>query len=47
MTMLAEKKPDATWLVVVAENTNRMPGSAPELEDIKPPIRVPEGETPR
>lgn len=42
MTMVAEKK-DGAWRVVVGHNTNAMPGTPPELQDIKPPIVIPGG----
>jgi uncharacterized protein (TIGR02246 family) len=40
-TMIAEKK-NGAWLVVEAQNTNRMPGPNPELNGITPPIVFPE-----
>jgi uncharacterized protein (TIGR02246 family) len=40
MTMVGEKRA-GTWLVVVAQNTNAMPGIPPELQDIKTPIPIP------
>ena len=40
MTMVAEK-PNGTWLVVVAQNTNAVLGVPPELRDIKTPIPIP------
>lgn len=40
MTMVAEKRGDA-WQVVVAQNTNAMLGTPPELQDIKSPITIP------
>jgi uncharacterized protein (TIGR02246 family) len=43
MTMVAEKR-GAAWPVVVAQNTNAMPGTPPELEEIKTPIAVPGAE---
>ena len=41
MTMIAEKHGDR-WEVVVAQNTNLMPGPAPEEEGIGSPIPEPE-----
>jgi uncharacterized protein (TIGR02246 family) len=43
MTMVAEKRGDA-WPVIVAQNTNAMLGTPPELQDIKTPIPVPGAE---
>jgi ketosteroid isomerase-like protein len=40
MTMVAQKRSGA-WQVVVAQNTNAMPGTPPEIQDIKTPIAVP------
>jgi uncharacterized protein (TIGR02246 family) len=40
MTMVAEKRGGA-WEVVVAQNTNALLGTPPELQDIKTPIAVP------
>jgi uncharacterized protein (TIGR02246 family) len=40
MTMVAEKRGGA-WQVVVAQNTNAMLGTPPELQDIKTPIAIP------
>jgi uncharacterized protein (TIGR02246 family) len=40
MTMVAEKR-DGVWQVVVAQNTNAMLGTPPELQDIKTPIAIP------
>jgi len=40
MTMVAEKR-SGTWQVVVAQNTNSLLGTPPELEGIKTPIPVP------
>jgi uncharacterized protein (TIGR02246 family) len=40
MTMVAEKR-SGTWLVVVAQNTNSLLGTPPELEGIKTLIPVP------
>jgi uncharacterized protein (TIGR02246 family) len=34
MTMVAQK-PNATWQVIVAQNTNALPGTPPEIQDIK------------
>jgi uncharacterized protein (TIGR02246 family) len=39
-TMIVEKK-NAEWLIVVAQNTNQIPGPNPELDGIKPPIVLP------
>jgi uncharacterized protein (TIGR02246 family) len=36
-TMIVEKR-GGDWLVAVAQNTNQMTGTNPELEGIKPPI---------
>ncbi len=41
MLMVAEKRQD-NWLVVVAQNTNQMPGSPPEMQGINSPIEFPE-----
>lgn len=40
MSMLAEKKGDG-WEVVGAQNTNAGPGTAPEIEGLEFPIRLP------
>ncbi len=40
-TMLVEKR-SGEWLVVVAQNTNWIPGPNPELNAIKPPIVFPD-----
>ncbi len=40
MTMVAQKK-NGVWQVVVAQNTNAMSGTAPEIQDIKTPIAIP------
>jgi uncharacterized protein (TIGR02246 family) len=40
MTMVAQKRSGA-WQVVVAQNTNAMPGTPPEIQDIKTPITIP------
>jgi hypothetical protein len=49
-TMIVEKKivekNDARWLIVEAQNTNRIPGPDPELSGIKPPIVFPDEEQP-
>jgi uncharacterized protein (TIGR02246 family) len=37
MLMVAEKRQES-WLVVVAQNTNHMPGSPPEMQGIASPI---------
>jgi uncharacterized protein (TIGR02246 family) len=39
-TMIVEKRSGA-WLIVVAENTNQIPGPNPEMKDIEPPITFP------
>ena len=41
MTMVAEKR-NGTWLVVVSQNDNSFPGSAPEFEGIKTPMPIPD-----
>jgi hypothetical protein len=41
MLMVAEKRQD-NWLVVLAQNTNHMPGSPPEMQGINSPIEFPE-----
>jgi uncharacterized protein (TIGR02246 family) len=41
MTMVAQKRSGA-WQVVVAQNTNAMPGTPPEIEGIKTPIAIPD-----
>jgi uncharacterized protein (TIGR02246 family) len=43
MTMVAQKRSGA-WQVVVAQNTNAMPGTRPEIQDIKSPITIPRTE---
>ena len=40
MTMVAEKRGDA-WPMIVAQNTNAMLGTPPELQDITTPIAIP------
>jgi uncharacterized protein (TIGR02246 family) len=40
MTMVAEKR-GGSWLVVVAQNTNAILVTPPELQDIKTPIAIP------
>ena len=40
MTMVAEKR-SGTWQVVVAQNTNSLLGTPPELQDIQTPIPMP------
>ena len=40
MTMVAEKR-GATWQVAVAQNTNALLGTPPELQGIKTPIAIP------
>jgi uncharacterized protein (TIGR02246 family) len=44
MTMIAQKR-RGIWQVVVAQNTNAMPGIPPEIQDIKTPITLPNGES--
>ena len=39
-TMLVEKK-NGEWLIITAQNTNRIPGPNPELDGITPPIVFP------
>jgi len=39
--MLVEKR-SGKWMVVVAQNTNSMPGHAPEEAGIRPPIDLPQ-----
>jgi hypothetical protein len=41
--MVAQKRSGA-WQVVVAQNTNAMPGTRPEIQDIKTPITIPRTE---
>lgn len=43
MTMVAQKK-NSVWQVVVAQNTNAMSGTPPEIQDIKTPITIPGAE---
>jgi uncharacterized protein (TIGR02246 family) len=40
MTFVVEKR-DASWQIVVAQNTNALLGTPPELQDIKTPIGIP------
>src|SRR5262249_18940084 len=40
MTMVAQKR-NGNWQVVVAQNTNALLGTPPELQDIKTPIAIP------
>jgi hypothetical protein len=40
MTMVAQERGGA-WQVVIAQNTNAMLGTPPELQDIKTPIAIP------
>jgi hypothetical protein len=40
MTLVVEKR-QGTWQIVVAQNTNSMLGTPPELQDIKTPIPIP------
>ena len=44
MTLVVEKHNDA-WQIVVAQNTNALLGTPPELKDIKTPIAIPGTET--
>jgi uncharacterized protein (TIGR02246 family) len=41
MTMLAEKR-SGKWLVIVSQNDNSFPGSAPEFEGIQSPMPIPD-----
>lgn len=41
MSMLAQRR-QGRWLVIASQNTNRMPGTPPEIEGIVPPIALPE-----
>jgi uncharacterized protein (TIGR02246 family) len=43
MTMVAQKK-NGVWQVVVAQNTNAMLGTPPEIQGIKTPIAIPVAE---
>jgi len=40
MTMVAQRR-NRVWQVVVAQNTNAMPGTPPEIQGIKTPIVIP------
>jgi uncharacterized protein (TIGR02246 family) len=40
MTMVAQKR-SGTWQVVVAQNTNALLGTPPEVQDINTPIKIP------
>jgi len=40
MTMLAEKRA-GTWLILVAQNDNSLPGAPPEAQGIENPIPIP------
>jgi uncharacterized protein (TIGR02246 family) len=40
MTLVVEKR-DGAWQIVVAQNTNAILGTPPELQDIKTPIAIP------
>jgi len=40
MTIVADRR-GSTWQVVVAQNTNALLGTPPELEGIKTPIAIP------
>jgi uncharacterized protein (TIGR02246 family) len=44
MTFVVEKR-DTSWQIVVAQNTNALLGTPPELQDIKTPIEIPGTET--
>jgi uncharacterized protein (TIGR02246 family) len=44
MTLIVEKR-DGAWQIVVAQNTNALLGTPPELRDIKTPIAIPGTET--
>ncbi len=41
MTMVAQRR-GGSWQVVVAQNTNAIPGRPPEIEGIKTPIVIPD-----
>lgn len=41
MTMVAEKRAN-TWLVVVSQNDNSLPGLPPEFDGIKTPMPIPD-----
>lgn len=43
MTMVAQKR-SGGWQVVVAQNTNALLGTPPELQEINTPIKIPETE---
>src|SRR5215467_2583222 len=43
MTMVAQKR-GSTWQVVVAQNTNALLGTPPELQDINTPLKIPGAE---
>jgi uncharacterized protein (TIGR02246 family) len=43
MTMVAQKR-SGTWRVVVAQNTNALLGTPPELQEITTPIKIPGAE---
>jgi uncharacterized protein (TIGR02246 family) len=40
MTLVVEKR-EGAWQIVVAQNTNSLLGTPPELQDIKTPIAIP------
>jgi uncharacterized protein (TIGR02246 family) len=40
MTMVSQKRGNS-WQIVVAQNTNALLGTPPELQEIKTPIRIP------
>ena len=41
MSMLAQRR-HRQWLVIASQNTNKIPGTPPEMEGIIPPIALPE-----
>jgi hypothetical protein len=43
MTLVVEKR-EGSWQIVVAQNTNALLGTPPELQDIKTPIPIPGAE---
>ena len=43
MTLVVEKR-DNAWQIAVAQNTNALLGTPPELKDIKTPIAIPGAE---
>jgi uncharacterized protein (TIGR02246 family) len=46
MTLVVEKRQGA-WQIIVAQNTNALLGTPPELQDIKTPIPIPGAEAER